>query len=336
MAARGPLSVAEPVMVRVNESAGSSSDVAVLLHDVRKDREEISESATTANVMLRVRGIASTRNPHQTSLRALSIARMGRSAALVGGGIAAAAALFVAVWWPFGGPIDNGGNSHIATTGADSVEKSALPVAASFRLPSGQVRFGRELNGRRVWLLSTGAIQGVRVGDRLTWSPSSRGDWTSGGHFQVTGVSPFHAWGEFTPDTSVGADVSVVPSPGDWVAMAESDPAAQRVRAIRQVETAPLLGLGVILNHARVGDPSVALTVADVIPAYWWPGEISASLTPAGAAGLQAGDKLVGLMDQAITNLDDLARIAESRDLPTHGLEFVVERNGRRITLRAP
>lgn len=203
-------------------------------------------------------------------------------------------------------------------------------------MPTGQIRFGREVGGRRVWLVSAGAVQGVRVGDWFDWSASIKGEWVRVGRLRVVGVSSFHAWTELVP----GADGQLtagqrMPEAGDWVAMEDWVPAreakfAHNRFASDRSDCDLLLGLGVILARGA------ETTVAEVIPAYWWPNRDAEVLTPAAGAGIVTGDVLVRIDGAEVSTKRALEGFIGSRELPDAAVEVVVRRAGREVSLVLP
>lgn len=324
------------VMGRIRPMASES--VAEILQDAKPGAPNIER--ISAAVRLRIGGVANARRSSIHSLERYRSARWVTAAgAVLAVGLVAATFLLDGAETPSRPNLAWDGTSNLSRDeGVDLVDGAGGALWSdaeeewrpeALRRMTGQIRAKiYQKDGAVSWVVSKGAIEGVRLGDRFVWASHGKPDQFGDASLTVTGIDRFNAIVSWDGDSS-----GAVPALSDWVRPATVS--RVMLESLRRMSTTEgrrevLIGPGFFVKEEVRG-----VVVTDVIP-EWWPmdgGKAFASL--AGQAGILAGDVLIELNGMPVRSMDELDAAISRTPVGEEKFRLLVLRGGERVELSA-
>lgn len=205
--------------------------------------------------------------------------------------------------------------------------ETSIPDTPSYQLKRRVVRGEVALNGERAYLVDAGAIQGLRLGDRLAFQPRELPEVE--GELEIVALSPYYC------ATRLITKMERRPGRGDRISLAEPNPRVERALSFLQrgrPEPGAFYGLGILtLKH---GDHYF---VQEVLNRYLTDGGQATEPTLAAQLGLNAGDRLIQVRGLVISDEADVRRALAGYNPRHHPLSVVVSRdNHDRVLEIAP
>jgi hypothetical protein len=305
--------------------------VAGALRDAAPDMDD--DGRVAAGVMRRARRSAVAGQNQRPSLLLRVISHTG---------VAIAAGLMVALLyapvreWVGGGandvPAPENTVAENVTAGNGSAALTSSSAAPEYF--TAKLWGSRELDGRLRYIVSAGAIDGVRNGDSFALSREPGGEAIA--TLVVIGISPYAAVCEPAGESKFEARA------GDWL---RTEPTAAMRAAKLRLASGPLndggfYGLGAVLADSAMADPAQTavggVVVEEILSEYWLPDRPRATSTRAARLKLCKGDRVVSLMGEPISRIADLAAVLDKYPPEKVKLSATVERGSTKIELSEP
>ena len=241
-------------------------------------------------------------------------------------GTAIAAGLAVALFysplerWMGGEDTDKDNQPNSSAILSDPEQKPKAPDEASSL--NGQVRFSRHYDGRVLWVIDVGLVEGARVGDVFDWFE----DKALAGQLRVVGVSAFYSICavESQSDKALEARCRVSASQ-----LTKEMKIARGVIGSGQVSPGAFYGLGFVVESENS-----KVRVNEVIREIWRPDWVRPRRSRASAIGLKTSDRLASLMDQPLSSELDIEGVLSRYSPESVSLVMEVEREGKILKLR--